>query len=84
MYLPIYIYTHKYIYIYDVIHIYIYIYVRPLPDAYRQTSQPPNHPQPTDIPNGPLARSGPIRPNNYTRSIRGIGLENMTLITERS
>ena len=73
---------------YDDIHVYIYIYiyicVRPLPDAYRQTTQPPNHPQPTDIPNGPLARSGPIRPNNYTRSIRGIGLENMTLITERS
>ena len=66
------------------IYIYIYIYVRPLPDAYRQTSQPLNHPQPTDIPNGPLARSGPIRPNYYTRSIRGIGLENMTLVTERS
>ena len=44
----------------------------------------PQSPATPDIPNGPLARSGPIRPNNYTRSIRGIGLENMTLITERS
>jgi hypothetical protein len=62
------------------LYMYIYMYVRPLPDAYRQTTQPPNHPQPIDIPNGPLARSGPIRPNNYTRTIRAairaVALEN--------
>ena len=49
-----------------------------------RTIHPSNQLQPTNIPNGPLARSGPIRPNNYTRTIRGVSLENMTLITEWS
>ena len=74
-----------YIYIYIYKYIYIYIYIcAPIARCLCQTSQPLNHPQPTDIPNGPLARSDPIRPNYYTRSIRGIGLANMTLTTERS
>jgi hypothetical protein len=45
----------------------------------------PPRPEPPDPDLGaPLARSSQIRPNNYTRTIRGVGLENMTLITEWS
>ena len=51
-----------------------------MPDAYCQMSQPSNQPQPNDVPNGPLAGSGSIRPNNYTRTIRAairaVALEN--------
>ena len=43
---------------------------------------PPRPEPPAPDLGAPLARSGQIRPNNYTRTIRGVGLENMTLITE--
>ena len=45
---------------------------------------PPKPEPPAPDLGAPLARSGQLRPNNYTRTIRGVGLENMTLITKWS
>jgi len=43
---------------------------------------PPRPEPPAPDTGAPLARSGQIRPNKYTRTIRGVRLENMTLITK--
>ena len=45
---------------------------------------PPRPDAPAPGLGAPLARSGQIRPNKYTRTMCGVGLENVTLITEWS